>query len=126
MSLRKSSSSRNGSKSDVLPKPNARRRCTPAPSRVGLALMSRLTGRMDIVFSNGTKESRSRSHSTLASIPTSARARPGAVLGNQGVHLGNRVGRERGDSTDSQIGVRAKTFQDRRNAPRVSLVMNRR
>src|SRR5882762_8733265 len=48
MSLRKSSRSRNGSKSDVLPKPNARRRWTPAPSRVGLDLMSRLTGRIDI------------------------------------------------------------------------------
>src|ERR1700691_1200724 len=48
MSLRKSSRSRNGSKSEVLPKPKARRRCTPAPSRVGLDLMSRLTGRMDM------------------------------------------------------------------------------
>src|SRR5947208_881240 len=48
MSLRKSSSRRNGSTSDVGAKPNARRRCTPAPSRVGLALTSRLTGRMDI------------------------------------------------------------------------------
>src|SRR6202050_5488827 len=47
-SLRKSSSSRKGSKSDVLPKPNARRRCTPAPSRVGLAFTRRFTGRMDI------------------------------------------------------------------------------
>src|ERR1700722_7432404 len=46
-SLRKSSRRRKGSNSDVLPKPNARRRCTPAPSRVGLDLMSRLTGRMD-------------------------------------------------------------------------------
>src|SRR5262245_48106451 len=33
MSLRKSSRRRNGSKSAVVPKPNARRRCTPAPSR---------------------------------------------------------------------------------------------
>src|SRR5579884_840084 len=49
MSLRKSSRRRNGSKSEVLPKPNARRRCTPAPSRVGLDLMSRFTGRMDII-----------------------------------------------------------------------------
>ena len=32
----------------VFPKPNARRRCTPAPSRVGLDLMSRFTGRSDI------------------------------------------------------------------------------
>src|SRR4051812_40283853 len=48
MSLRKSSRRRNGSKSDVAPKPNARRRCTPAPSRVGLALTSRFTGRIDI------------------------------------------------------------------------------
>ena len=30
------------------PKPNARRRCTPAPSMVGLAWMMRLTGRMDM------------------------------------------------------------------------------
>src|SRR5438309_11809078 len=52
MSLRKSSRRRNGSKSDVLPKPNARRRCTPAPSRVGLARASRLTGRMDMFASN--------------------------------------------------------------------------
>src|SRR5262245_6781258 len=51
MSLRKSSRSRNGSKSDVAPKPNARRRCTPAPSSVGLALISRLIGRMDMVRS---------------------------------------------------------------------------
>src|SRR5712692_4856308 len=51
MSLRKSSRRRKGSKSEVLPKPNARRRCTPAPSRVGLALMSRLTGRMDMLAS---------------------------------------------------------------------------
>src|SRR6267142_5130176 len=48
MSLRKSSSSRNGSKSEVLPKPNARRRCTPAPSNVGFEEMTRLTGRRDI------------------------------------------------------------------------------
>src|SRR5947207_15118502 len=52
MSLRKSSNSRNGSKSVVLPKPNARRKWTPAPSRVGLALTSRLTGRMDILPSS--------------------------------------------------------------------------
>src|SRR4030081_211128 len=52
MSFRKSSSSRNGSKSDVFPKPKARRRCTPAPSRVGLDLTSRLTGRMDILASS--------------------------------------------------------------------------
>src|SRR5574337_790598 len=51
MSFRKSSRRRNGSKSEVLPKPNARRRCTPAPSRVGLALTRRLMGRMDISFS---------------------------------------------------------------------------
>src|SRR5438876_10654933 len=51
MSLRKSSSSRNWSKSDVLPKPNARRRWTPAPSRVGLALISRLMGRSDMLVS---------------------------------------------------------------------------
>src|SRR5215472_6552319 len=51
MSLRKSSSRRKGSKSVVLPKPKARRRCTPAPSRVGLALTRRLMGRMDIAFS---------------------------------------------------------------------------
>src|SRR6202034_2383195 len=37
-----------GSKSDVLPKPNARRRCTPAPSMVGLALTTRFTGRRDM------------------------------------------------------------------------------
>src|SRR6266567_2106217 len=49
MSLRKSSRRRNGSKSEVAPKPNARRRCTPAPSRVGLALMRRFTGRIDIL-----------------------------------------------------------------------------
>src|SRR5437588_8959884 len=49
MSLRKSSKRRNGSKSVVLPKPNARRRCTPAPSSVGFALTSRLTGRMDML-----------------------------------------------------------------------------
>src|SRR5579864_2171196 len=48
MSLRKSSSSRNGSKSFVLPKPKARRRWTPAPSSVGLALISRATGRRDM------------------------------------------------------------------------------
>src|ERR1700730_10075198 len=52
MSLRKSSRRRNGSKSDVLPKPNARRRCTPAPSSVGLDLISRLTGRIDMIASS--------------------------------------------------------------------------
>src|SRR6266404_3923803 len=51
MSFRKSSSNRNGSKSDVLPKPKARRRCTPAPSSVGLDLISRLIGRRDIASS---------------------------------------------------------------------------
>src|SRR5947208_12011887 len=50
MSLRKSSSSRNGSKSEVLPKPNARRRCTPAPSSVGFAFTSRLIGLIDILI----------------------------------------------------------------------------
>src|ERR1022692_2116523 len=48
MSLRKSSRSRNGSKSEVLPKPKARRRCTPAPSSVGLDLLRCLTGRIDM------------------------------------------------------------------------------
>src|ERR1700721_182101 len=48
MSLRKSSSSKNGSNSDVVPKPNARRKCTPAPSTVGLDLISRLIGRRDM------------------------------------------------------------------------------
>src|SRR6185369_16274698 len=48
MSLRKSSSRRNGSKSEVLPNPNARRRCTPAPSVVGFDFTRRFTGRMDI------------------------------------------------------------------------------
>src|SRR5215831_4024685 len=48
MSLRKSSRSRKGSKSEVLPKPKARRRWTPAPSRVGLDLIKRLIGRNDI------------------------------------------------------------------------------
>src|SRR5436309_6067043 len=48
MSLRKSSSRRKGSNSDGSPKPKARRRCTPAPSSVGLERTSRLTGRMDI------------------------------------------------------------------------------
>src|ERR1039457_6867357 len=49
MSLRKSSNKRKGSKSVVLPKPNARRRWTPAPSRVGLDLITLWTGRMDIL-----------------------------------------------------------------------------
>ena len=35
----------------VLPKPKARRRWTPAPSRVGLDLMRRFTGRMDMEIS---------------------------------------------------------------------------
>src|ERR1035438_4918685 len=48
-SLRKSSSSRNGSNSVVSPKPKARRRCTPAPSIVGFDETMRLTGRMDMV-----------------------------------------------------------------------------
>src|SRR6266853_5788184 len=52
MSLRKSSKSRNGSKSDVLPNPNARRKCTPAPSSVGLDLIRRFTGRMDMEASS--------------------------------------------------------------------------
>src|SRR4051794_19586331 len=49
LSLRKSSSSRNGSNSLVSPKPKARRRCTPAPSIVGLDWMIFLTGRMDMI-----------------------------------------------------------------------------
>src|SRR6266849_9287228 len=48
MSLRKSSRRRNGSKSDVAPKPNARRRRTPAPSTVGLAFTRRFTRLVDI------------------------------------------------------------------------------
>src|SRR5499426_3625273 len=48
MSLRKSSRRRKGSKSDVLPNPNARRNRTPAPSSAGLDLLSRLIGRIDI------------------------------------------------------------------------------
>src|SRR6267142_754290 len=51
MSFRKSSNSKNGSKSDVFPKPKARRKCTPAPSRVGLDFASRFTGRMDMLVS---------------------------------------------------------------------------
>ena len=35
----------------VLPKPKARRRCTPAPSMVGFDVITRLTGRIDILFS---------------------------------------------------------------------------
>src|SRR5208283_620370 len=53
MSLRKSSRSRKGSKSEVLPNPKARRKCTPAPSRVGLERTSRLMGRRDILTSSG-------------------------------------------------------------------------
>src|SRR6185503_17320518 len=51
LSLRKSSSSRNGSNSLVSPKPKARRRCTPAPSMVGLDSMIFFTGRMDMTLS---------------------------------------------------------------------------
>src|SRR5262249_14780148 len=51
ISLRKSSSNRKGSKSEVLPNPKARRNRTPAPSRVGLDLLSRLTGLKLIVHS---------------------------------------------------------------------------
>src|SRR5215472_14124716 len=47
-SLRKSSSSRNGSNSRVSPKPKARRNLTPAPSIVGLDWTIALTGRIDI------------------------------------------------------------------------------
>src|SRR5260370_22002526 len=54
MWLRKSSRRRKGSKSDGVPKPNARRRWTPAPSRVGLDRTRRLTGRMDMVTSGGS------------------------------------------------------------------------
>src|ERR1700760_2191526 len=50
LSFLKSSSSKNGSNSLVSPKPNARRRCTPAPSSVGLDWMIFLTGRMDMTF----------------------------------------------------------------------------
>src|SRR6516162_10765411 len=49
MSLRKSSSSRKGSKSVVFPNPKARRKCTPAPSMVGFDLINRRTGRMDML-----------------------------------------------------------------------------
>ena len=38
-------------KEEVLPKPKARRKCTPAPSNVGLDFTSRLTGRIDILAS---------------------------------------------------------------------------
>src|SRR5579883_2033607 len=79
MSLRKSSSRRNGSKSDVLPNPNARRRWTPAPSRVGLALMSRCTGRIDMVvscwsaaacgWSPAPRRSRPQSPATIRLVP---------------------------------------------------------
>src|SRR4051812_21204103 len=37
-----------GSKSEVFPKPKARRKCTPAPSSVGFDLLSFLTGLRDI------------------------------------------------------------------------------
>src|SRR5262249_56589792 len=47
-SLRKSSRSRNGSNSEVVPKPKARRSLTPAPSTVGCDCTMRLTGRMDM------------------------------------------------------------------------------
>src|SRR6185369_4867487 len=42
---------KNGSKSDVFPNPNARRKCTPAPSIVGFDLITLLIGRIDIRFS---------------------------------------------------------------------------
>src|ERR1700685_760325 len=61
MSLRKSSRSKNGSKSLVLSKPNARRRCTPAPSIVGLDLIIRFTGRIDILASRAEEIARSQS-----------------------------------------------------------------
>src|SRR5579862_1279859 len=48
-SLRKSSSRRKGSKSAVLPKPKARRRCIPAPSIAGLALTRHFTARIDML-----------------------------------------------------------------------------
>src|SRR4249920_3005469 len=48
LSLRKSSSSRKGSNSEVLPNPKARRRCTPAPSMVGFDFASRLIVRTAI------------------------------------------------------------------------------
>src|SRR6185437_9004344 len=48
-SLRKSSSSRNGSNSLVLPKPNARSSRTPAPSSVGFVLIISFTARNDIL-----------------------------------------------------------------------------
>ena len=47
--------------------PNARRRCTPAPSRVGFALMSRLTGRIDITPSR----SLNLRHTVLPRAPVS-------------------------------------------------------
>src|SRR6185312_3199834 len=49
LSLRKSSSNRNGSNSCVSPKPKARRRCTPAPSIVGCDSMIFFTGRIDMI-----------------------------------------------------------------------------
>src|SRR5215467_6212996 len=54
LSLRKSSSSRNGSNSVVSPKPKARRSLTPAPSRVGRDSMMRLTARMDMEHPQGS------------------------------------------------------------------------
>src|SRR5215472_12437496 len=92
MSLRKSSSSRKGSKSDVLPKPNARRKCTPAPSRVGLDLTSRLTGRRDIQASANRE-------STLQDI---------ADLAHSVAAFGEAVKRAAGANVNPPIGDRGR------------------
>src|SRR5262249_5457157 len=82
LSLRKSSSSRNGSNSLVSPKPNARRRCTPAPSSVGLDWMIFLTGRMDMVVClSGT--------APKATVPSALIV--SRVAGLRGLRLCNRV-----------------------------------
>src|SRR5260370_1108221 len=50
-SVRKPPASKNGTTSVLLPTPHPRRKCTPAPSVVGLDLINLFTGRMDMAVS---------------------------------------------------------------------------
>src|SRR5215510_7056029 len=80
MSLRKSSSRRKGSKSDVLPNPNARRNRTPAPSSAGFDLLSRLTGRIDIFGSPKRKDAPPHETMIISKLPSGICVRKHALI----------------------------------------------
>src|ERR1700731_1303591 len=93
MSLRKSSRRRKGSKSEVLPKPNARRRCTPAPSRAGLDLMSRMTGRRDMLTSPRSRNVQDAAALLIAFLQLEGH---GEVIGEPERHRRQRLSKTHG------------------------------